>query len=49
MNVPRVYVGASITARPLFEKLGFRVIRENIVHVKGVELLNHSMELPLPC
>ena len=48
MNVPRVYVEASITARPLFEKLGFCVIRQNIVDVKGVELMNYSMELPLP-
>lgn len=45
MNVPRVYVESSITAKPLFEKLGFRVIRQNVVTIKGVELINYSMEL----
>lgn len=45
MNILRVYVEASITAKPLFEKLGFRVIRQNIVPIKGVELINYSMEL----
>lgn len=45
MNVLRVYVEASTTAKPLFEKLGFRVIRQNIVTIKGVELMNYSMEL----
>jgi putative acetyltransferase len=44
MNILRVYAEASITARPLFEKLGFRVIRQNIVPIKGVELINYSME-----
>jgi putative acetyltransferase len=43
-NLGRVYVEASICARPLFEKLGFSVLNENIVTVKGVELLNYRME-----
>jgi ribosomal protein S18 acetylase RimI-like enzyme len=43
-NIRRLYVDASICARPMFEKVGFRVIRENIVHIRGVELLNYKME-----
>lgn len=43
-RLTRVYVEASICARPLFEKLGFHVTRENMVSIKGVELLNYQME-----
>lgn len=45
MNVNRLDVDASICARPLFEKMGFTLIRENLVMIKGVELLNYKMEL----
>lgn len=34
---------ASITARPFFEKMGYRVVRENIVERKGVSLRNNFM------
>ncbi len=34
---------ASITARPFFEKMGYRVVRENIVERKGVSLINYFM------
>lgn len=34
---------ASITARPFFEKMGYRVVRENIVERKGVSLRNYFM------
>lgn len=44
LNINRVYVEASITARPLFEKLGFKVQSENIVTIKNIELLNYKME-----
>ena len=44
-NIHRVYVDASICARPLFEKAGFKVTRENIVTIDGVDLLNFKMEL----
>lgn len=44
-NIPRVYVEASICARPLFEKVGFSVIRENAVVRKGITLTNYSMEI----
>lgn len=48
MNLPKVRVEASIIARPLFEKVGFKVIRENQVEIKGVCLKNYIMELPGP-
>lgn len=35
---------ASITARPFFEKRGFKVIRENQVERKGVFLTNYFMK-----
>ena len=44
-NIHRVYVDASICAKPLFEKAGFKVTRENIVTIDGVDLLNFKMEL----
>jgi putative acetyltransferase len=44
-NLARVYVEASICARPLFEKAGFNLLRANVVRIKGVELINYSMEL----
>jgi ribosomal protein S18 acetylase RimI-like enzyme len=44
-NIDRVCVDASIRARPLFEKAGFKVIRENMVTIKGIDLLNFKMEL----
>jgi putative acetyltransferase len=34
---------ASITARPFFEKMGYRVVRQNIVERKGVSLINYFM------
>jgi ribosomal protein S18 acetylase RimI-like enzyme len=43
-GLKRVYVEASICARPLFEKAGFTVVGENIVTIQGVELLNFRME-----
>jgi len=44
MNLPRVYVEASICAKPLFEHVGFNVLSENVVEVNGVKLLNYQME-----
>jgi putative acetyltransferase len=43
-NIPRVHVEASLCAKPMFEKLGFKTLEENIVHIKGVALLNYRME-----
>lgn len=44
-GLDRVFVEASLCARPMFEKLGFSLIRENTVVLNGVELVNYSMEL----
>ena len=43
-GISRVHVDASICAKPLFEKAGFKVIRENQVRLGDVELLNYKME-----
>ncbi|WET51671.1 GNAT family N-acetyltransferase [Chryseobacterium indologenes] len=34
----------SKTAKPFFEKMDFRVIQEQIVNVKGINLINYKME-----
>jgi len=44
-RITRVYVEASLCAKPMFEKLGFTVTQENWVQIKGVKLLNYKMEL----
>jgi putative acetyltransferase len=44
-KVDRLYVEASICAKPLFEKLGFQMISENIVSIGDEKLLNFRMEL----
>ena len=44
-NVPRIYVEASFCIKPLFDKLGFATIRENIVDIQSVKLKNYLMEL----
>lgn len=41
----RVYVEASLCAKPMFEKLGFKVLEEVQANVRGVELVNYRMEL----
>jgi ribosomal protein S18 acetylase RimI-like enzyme len=43
-DIRRLCVDASICARPMFEKVGFRIVRQNIVNIRGVELLNYKME-----
>lgn len=48
LKLERVYVEASITARPLFEREGFAVLAENRVDIAGVKLLNYRMELRNP-
>lgn len=37
----------SKTARPFFEKMGFNVIKEQTVNVKGIDLINYKMEKEL--
>lgn len=40
----KITVQASVTARPFFEKRGYRVIREQQVERRGVLLTNYRME-----
>jgi GNAT superfamily N-acetyltransferase len=44
----RIFTEASITARPFFERHGFRVVREQTVMVRGVPMTNFAKEKPLP-
>lgn len=48
LGLPRVYVEASICAKPMFEKLGFVTTSENIVRIRDIELLNYRMEKRKP-
>lgn len=43
-KLPRLWVDASICARPLFLGLGFEVRGENEVSIDGVSLVNYRME-----
>ena len=44
LNLDRIFTEASITARPFFERHGFRVLTRNVVTRHGIELTNFSME-----
>ena len=44
LNLSRISTEASITARPFFERQGFRVVREQTVWREGVPLTNFAME-----
>lgn len=44
-GVDRVFVEASICAKPVFENKGFRVIGEKKVTIRDVSLINYNMEL----
>ena len=43
----QIFTEASITARPFFERQGFRVVREQTVSRRGVSMTNFAMEKPL--
>lgn len=43
----RAFVEASICAKPVFEKQGFKVIREKLVEIRGERLTNFDMEIVL--
>ncbi|MBW4934964.1 GNAT family N-acetyltransferase [Marinobacter sp. F4206] len=47
-HLDRLYVEASLVARPFFEHRGFSVITQNEVERNGVTLVNFRMEKPLP-
>jgi len=42
--LPRLYAEASITARPVFEAVGFRTIVPQTVTIRGVAMTNYRME-----
>ena len=44
LGLGRIYTDASITARPFFERHGFRVVREQTVTVRGVPMTNFATE-----
>jgi putative acetyltransferase len=44
MDLRRLYTEASITARPAFESMGFRVIAPQTVTVRGESWANYRME-----
>ncbi len=46
-QLPRLFVEASITARPFFERHGFKMITPQTVTARGVEFLNYRMEREL--
>ena len=43
-NINRLYVEASLIAKPFFEHRGFYVVKKNEVERNGVSLVNFSME-----
>lgn len=47
LGLARLFTEASITAKPFFERRGFRVIAEQQVAVRGQVLTNYRMEKPL--
>ena len=46
-GVGLIFTEASITARPFFERHGFRVVREQRISSRGVEMTNFAMEKQL--
>ena len=47
LGLGRIFTEASITARPFFERRGFRVVREQMVSRRGVSLTNFVMRKDL--
>ena len=47
LGLRRMVAHASITARPFFERQGFRVVKQNRVEHHGVALTNFTMEQSL--
>ncbi|MFA0328769.1 GNAT family N-acetyltransferase [Vibrio cyclitrophicus] len=47
-GVSRYFSEVSITARPFYEHLGFKVVNEQEVEMRGVKLTNYVMEKVVP-
>jgi len=43
-NIKRIFADVSITAKSFFQKMGFSVIKKQIIIRKGIELTNFPME-----
>lgn len=43
-SISRIYAEVSITAKPFFEAKGFKVVKQQTVLMRGVELINFVME-----
>jgi putative acetyltransferase len=48
LGLVRLFVEASITARPFFESQGFAMVAPQVVVLRGVEFVNYRMERLLP-
>lgn len=48
LGLTRLHLEGSITARPFFERCGFRVVKEQTVKPRGVAMNNFVMEKDLP-
>jgi N-acetylglutamate synthase-like GNAT family acetyltransferase len=46
-KIPRLFAEASITAKPFFLQMGFTIIREQTVTVRGIQMNNFVMEKQL--
>lgn len=44
LDIKRVFAEVSLTAKPFFESKGFKVVKEQVVDIRGVELANFIME-----
>jgi putative acetyltransferase len=44
LGLTRLFVEASITAKPFFEQMGFRTLHQNRMMKNGIELINYAME-----
>nr|WP_252306605.1 GNAT family N-acetyltransferase [Vibrio splendidus] len=47
-GISRYFSEVSITARPFYEHLGFKVVNEQEVEMRGVKLTNYVMEKVVP-
>ena len=47
LKLKRVFAEVSITAKPFFESKGFKVVKQQNVTIRGIELTNFIMEIVL--
>lgn len=46
-GISRIWAEVSITAKPFFESQGFRIIKKQMVNLRGVKLVNFVMDCDL--